>query len=76
LSEVGVTASGVVAVEPAERVEAGTLHVVQQLRPSRSKAVFAPPKGRRLRDVPLPGPVADALRAPMKEFPPVEVTLP
>jgi integrase len=43
---------------------------------SRSKAVFAPPKGGKLRDVPLPGPVADALRAHMKRFPPVEITLP
>lgn len=56
--------------------ESDTLHVVQQLKLSRSKAVFAPPKGGKLRDVPLPGPVADALRAHMKEFPPVEVTLP
>ncbi|MGW0418037.1 tyrosine-type recombinase/integrase [Streptomyces sp. NPDC003015] len=53
-----------------------TLHVVQQLKLSRSKAVFAPPKGGKLRDVPLPGPVADVLRAHMKRFPPVDVTLP
>lgn len=53
-----------------------TLHVVQQLMLSRSKPVFAPPKGGKLRDVPLPGPVADALRAHMKQFPPVEITLP
>lgn len=51
--------------------ESDTLHVVQQLKLSRSKAVFAPPKGGKLRDVPLPEPVADALRAHMKEFPPV-----
>ncbi|MEU6392863.1 site-specific integrase [Streptomyces sp. NPDC046939] len=56
--------------------ETDTLHVVQQLKLSRSKAVFAPPKGGKLRDVPLPGPVADALRAHMKLFPPVEITLP
>lgn len=53
-----------------------TLHVVQQLKLIRSKAVFAPPKGGKLRDVPLPAPVADALRAHMKRFPPVEITLP
>ncbi|MFC9187482.1 tyrosine-type recombinase/integrase [Streptomyces cyaneofuscatus] len=53
-----------------------TLHVVQQLKLSRSKPVFAPPKGGKLRDVPLPGPVAGALRAHMKQFPPVEITLP
>ncbi len=53
-----------------------TLHVVQQMKLSRSKAVFAPPKDGKLRDVPIPGPVADALREHMKRFPPVEVTLP
>ncbi|MEU1194330.1 site-specific integrase, partial [Streptomyces sp. NPDC005859] len=56
--------------------ESDTLHVVQQLKLSRSKPVFAPPKGGKLRDVPLPGPVADALRAHMKRFPPVDITLP
>ncbi|MFE7464183.1 tyrosine-type recombinase/integrase [Streptomyces sp. NPDC057499] len=56
--------------------EDGLLHVVQQLKLSRSKPVFAPPKGGKLRDVPIPEPVADALRAHMKQFPPVEVTLP
>ncbi|GAA4316552.1 hypothetical protein GCM10023086_38990 [Streptomyces venetus] len=54
----------------------GMLHVVQQLKLSRSKRVFAPPKGGKLRDVPLPGPVADALRDHMERFPPVEITLP
>ncbi|MEU0424248.1 site-specific integrase [Streptomyces canus] len=56
--------------------ESDTLHVVQQLKLSRSKPVFALPKGGKTRDVPLPGPVADALRAHMKQFPPVEITLP
>lgn len=56
--------------------ESGTLHVVQQLKLSRSKPVFALPKSGKLRDVPLPGPVADALRAHMKRFPPVGITLP
>jgi integrase len=53
-----------------------TLRVVQQLKMSRSKPVFAPPKGGTLRDVPLPDPVADALKDHMKRFPPVKVTLP
>ncbi|MFI6610663.1 tyrosine-type recombinase/integrase [Streptomyces sp. NPDC050507] len=52
------------------------LHVVQQLKLSLSQPVFAPPKGGKLRDVPLPEPVADALKAHMKLFPPVEITLP
>ncbi|WP_425829609.1 tyrosine-type recombinase/integrase [Streptomyces fractus] len=56
--------------------ESDTLHVVQQLKLSESKPVFALPKGGKTRDVPLPGPVADALRAHMKRFPPVEITLP
>ncbi len=56
--------------------ESDPLHMVQQVKLSRSKAVFAPPKGGKLRDVPLPGPVADVLRAHMKRFPRVEITLP
>ncbi|MGX1119672.1 integrase [Streptomyces ambofaciens] len=42
--------------------ENGTVHMVQQLKLSLSKAVFAPPKGGNLRDVPLPDPVAEALQ--------------
>ncbi|WP_043470957.1 tyrosine-type recombinase/integrase [Kitasatospora sp. MBT66] len=56
--------------------DAGTVHVTQQLKLSLSKPVFAPPKGGTLRSVPLPGPVADVLRAHIERFPPVEVTLP
>jgi integrase len=56
--------------------ETDTLHVVQQLKLSRSKPVFALPKGGKMRDVPLPGPVADALKAHMKRHPPMEITLP
>ncbi len=52
------------------------MHVVQQLELSRSKPVFAPPTGGKLRDVPLPGPVADAVRTPMTQCPPVDITLP
>lgn len=53
-----------------------TVHVVQQLKLSLSTPVFAPPKGGKLRDVPLPDPVADALKEHMKLFPPIEITLP
>lgn len=49
---------------------------MQQLKLSLSKAVFAPPKGGKLRDVPLPEPVADALKEHIKRFPPVEIKLP
>ncbi|WP_406411111.1 hypothetical protein [Streptomyces sp. NBC_01614] len=38
--------------------------------------VFAPPKRGKLRDVPLAGEVSAALQEHMKQFPPVEVTLP
>ncbi|MBO0652807.1 site-specific integrase [Streptomyces triculaminicus] len=62
--------------EDAIDFDTNTLHIVQQLKLSRSRPVFAPPKGSKLRDVPLPGPVADALRAHLKRFPPVEITLP
>lgn len=40
------------------------------------KAVFAPPKCGKERDVPLPSSVAEALRAHMDNCKPVEVTLP
>ncbi|MEU8981838.1 hypothetical protein ACFVXA_15015 [Streptomyces sp. NPDC058246] len=49
---------------------------MQQLKLSLSKAVFAPPKGGKLRDVPLPDPVAEALQEHIKRFPPVEIKLP
>lgn len=56
--------------------DSDTLHVVQQLKYSRDTPVLAPPKGGKLRDVPLPAPVAEALRHHMKDFPPAEITLP
>ncbi|MFD5113711.1 tyrosine-type recombinase/integrase [Streptomyces sp. NPDC058391] len=54
----------------------GTVHVVRQVKLIRGKAVFAPPKGNKERDVPLPGSVAQALRGHMDAFKPVAVTLP
>ncbi|MEV2198095.1 site-specific integrase [Streptomyces phaeochromogenes] len=53
-----------------------TLHVVRQVRLIRGKAVFAPPKCGKERDVPLPPSVAEALRAHMNAYKPVEITLP
>jgi len=38
--------------------------------------VFSPPKGGRERDVPLPGPVAEALAAHLAAFPAAAMTLP
>ncbi|WP_405751487.1 site-specific integrase [Streptomyces sp. NBC_00012] len=56
--------------------EGGWLAVGHQLKRIRGKFVFALPKGGKVRDVPLPAAVADALRAHSKEHPPVRVTLP
>ncbi|MGI5398399.1 tyrosine-type recombinase/integrase [Streptomyces sp. CA-135486] len=50
--------------------------VRHQLKRIRGTFVFAPPKGGKVRDVPLPHAVADALRAHSKAHPPIEVTLP
>lgn len=55
---------------------AGTLHVVRQVKLIRGKPVFAPPKGNKERDLPLPASVAEALRAHSERFEPVKVTLP
>ncbi len=60
----------------AVNFEADTLHVVEQVKRIGGVTVFAPPKGGKLRDVPLPGVVAARLREHMKTFPPVKVTLP
>jgi integrase len=56
--------------------EARTLRVVRQVKLIRGKAVFAPPKCNKERDVPLPSSVADALRAHTGVCKPVAVTLP
>ncbi|MFE0272022.1 tyrosine-type recombinase/integrase [Streptomyces sp. NPDC058992] len=56
--------------------EGGWLAVQHQLKRIRGKFVFSLPKGGKVRDVPLPKAVADALRAHSKEYPPVKVTLP
>ncbi|MFE7119949.1 tyrosine-type recombinase/integrase [Streptomyces sp. NPDC057654] len=57
--------------------ESGWLTVAHQLkRVRRGQHVFALPKGNKVRTTPLPGTVADALRAHAEEFPPVPITLP
>lgn len=48
----------------------------QQVKLVGGKLTFAPPKGKKERDVPLAGPVADALAAHLAQFPAVPVTLP
>ncbi|MFF9345640.1 tyrosine-type recombinase/integrase [Streptomyces sp. NPDC014734] len=62
--------------EEAVDFEGGILRVVRQVKLIRGKAVFAPPKCNRERDVPLPPSVARALRVHMDTFKPVEITLP
>jgi integrase len=56
--------------------EGGILRVVRQVKLIRGKAVFAPPKCNKERDVPLPSSVAEALRAHMDACKPIEITLP
>ncbi|MFM9493431.1 tyrosine-type recombinase/integrase [Streptomyces galilaeus] len=54
----------------------GWLHVGYQVKLVDGQAVFAPPKRGKVRDVPLPECVGQALAAHMKRFPPRDVTLP
>ncbi|MFE0729932.1 tyrosine-type recombinase/integrase [Streptomyces antibioticus] len=55
----------------------GTLHVVRQVKLlQRHRPVFAPPKGGKERDVPLPASVARALTEHLKRCPAVRITLP
>ena len=59
-------------VDPLDNV----LHVTQQIKLLNNKRYFAPPKGGKPRDVPLPDGVAQALAAHATAFEPQEVTLP
>ncbi len=54
----------------------GWIHVNRQVRLVGTKAVFALPKGNKIRSVPLSAQLAAALRAHMEAFPPTPVTLP
>ncbi|KUM80210.1 tyrosine-type recombinase/integrase [Streptomyces curacoi] len=62
--------------EDAIDADGRTLHVVRQIKHVEGHPVFALPKGGKKRDVPLPASVADALRAHMDVYKPVEITLP
>ncbi|MFC4608417.1 tyrosine-type recombinase/integrase [Streptomyces maoxianensis] len=53
----------------------GVVHVVRQVKMVKAQLVFAPPKGGKLRDVPLPDAVAFALAGHITERPPLELTL-
>lgn len=52
------------------------LHVRRQVRIIDGQLVFAPPKGGKLRDIPLGDIARQVARDHMKAFPPVKVTLP
>ncbi|MER5358857.1 site-specific integrase [Streptomyces sp. NPDC002785] len=62
--------------EDALDFDGGILRVVRQVKLIQGKAVFAPPKCNKERDVPLPSSVAEALRVHMDACKPVDVTLP
>ncbi|MGW3430605.1 tyrosine-type recombinase/integrase [Streptomyces melanosporofaciens] len=62
--------------EDAVQLDGDTLHVTTQVKLIRGVAVFAPPKGNKDRDVPLPSSVASALRGHMENHPPVGIKLP
>jgi integrase len=52
------------------------LHVVRQIKIVRGQLIFAPPKGGKLRDVPLPDSVAAHLDTHAEQYPPLPITLP
>ena len=54
----------------------GVVHVRQQVKLLGGRQVFAPPKGGKLRDVPLPESVALELAAHLQAWPAVSVALP
>jgi integrase len=62
--------------EGAVDFEAETVHVVRQVKLIRGRPVFAPPKGNKERDVPLPSVVARSVLSHMGTYKPVSITLP
>lgn len=63
------------AVEDIDE-QAEVLHVRRQIRKVHGKLVFAPPKGGKTRDVPLPRHLVARLRAHLEAFPAEKITLP
>ena len=57
-------------------VERGEVHLRRQVKLVGNKQMFGLPKGRKVRDVPLPDAVLGAINAHMTAYPPIEVTLP
>ncbi|SHN35240.1 tyrosine-type recombinase/integrase [Cryptosporangium aurantiacum] len=54
----------------------GVIHVVRAVRTIRGKLAYGPPKGDKVRDVPLPDSVAERLAAHIVRCPPLDVTMP
>jgi integrase len=54
----------------------GVVHVVRQIKTVGNRVVFALPKGRKTRDVPLADSVALAIAAHVDRWPPAAITLP
>jgi integrase len=57
-------------------IDRGEVHVRRQVKLVGNKQMFGLPKGRKVRDVPLPDAVLEAINAHMTAYPPIEVTLP
>ncbi|WKX70068.1 site-specific integrase [Streptomyces sp. XD-27] len=57
-------------------LDGDVIHVARQVIKVGGRLAFAPPKGNKERDAPCPPELAESVKAYMKEFEPVEVTLP
>jgi len=57
-------------------IERGEVHIRRQVKLVGNKQMFGLPKGRKVRDVPLPDAVLEAINAHMTAYPPIEVALP
>lgn len=57
-------------------LERGEIRVRRQVKLLGNKQMFGLPKGRKVREVPLPDAVLEAINAHMTAYPPIEVTLP
>lgn len=77
-SGLGLRQGEIFGLSPADfNFLTGTVEVQRQVRIlAGNKLVFAPPKGRKTRTVPLPSSVAAEVNAHLSQFPPVRVTLP
>ena len=77
-SGLGLRQGEIFGLSPADfNFLAGTVEVQRQVRIlAGNKLVFAPPKGRKTRTVPLPSSVAAEVNAHMAQFPPARVRLP